>query len=105
MTTIADELREEGFAKGRKSGFSEGRKSGFSEGRKSGFSEGRKSGFSEGRKRGLSEGRKRGLSEGKSLIIMNMHGNGMSISDISRVTNISTRQLKKIVEAESTCGV
>ena len=72
MTTIADELREEVFAKGRKSG--------------------------------LSEGRKRGLSEGKSLIIMNMHGNGMSISEISRVTNISTRQLKKIVEAESTCG-
>ena len=95
MTTIADELREEGFAKGRKSGLSEGRKRG--------LSEGRKRGLSEGRKRGLSEGRKRGLAEGKSLIIMNMHGNGMSISEISHVTNISTRQLRRIVEAESTC--
>ncbi len=81
MTTIADELREEGFTKGRKRG------------------------LSEGRKRGLSEGRKRGLSEGKSeersTIVRNMHSNGMSLKDIAHFTNISTRRLKKIVETES----
>ena len=64
MTTIADELREEGFAKGRKSG--------------------------------LAAGKKHWLAEGKSLIIMNMHGNGMSISEISRVTNISTTLSKAV---------
>ena len=93
MTTIADELREEGFAKGRKSGLTEGRKSG----------------LTEGRRRGLTEGRRRGLTEGRdeerSMIVRNMHRNGMSLSEISRFTNISTRRLKKIVEAESKIGV
>jgi len=65
MTTIADELREEGFAKGRKSGLTEGR------------------------------------DAERSTIVRNMHSNGMSLKDISRFTKISTRRLKRIVEADS----
>ena len=100
MISAADELIEEGFAKGRKLGLSEGRRNGITEGRKRGLSEGRKRGLSEGRKRGITEGR----NEERTLIVMNMHRNGMSMSDISRFTNISTRRLRKIVAAESTTG-
>ena len=92
MISAADELIEEGFAKGRKLGLSEGRRNG--------ITEGRKRGLSEGRKRGITEGR----NEERTLIVMNMHRNGMSMSDISRFTNISTRRLRKIVAAESTTG-
>ncbi len=83
MTTIADELREEGFAKGRRKGISEGRRKGISEGLRKGISEGR--------------------AEGKAEIVRNMHSSGMPISDIAKYTKMSRNTLRRIVSAHEEC--
>jgi predicted transposase/invertase (TIGR01784 family) len=53
----------------------------------------------EGREKGREEGRIEGLAEGQALLIMNMFRNGMSIEQISSVTDMDKSEVKQLVNA------
>ena len=57
----------------------------------------REEGREEGRTEGIAEGRAKGLAEGRALLIMNMFRNGMSIEQISSVTDMDKSEVKQLV--------
>ena len=61
--------------------------------------EGREEGRKEGRTEGMIEGHAKGLAEGQALLIMNMFRNGMSIEQISSVTDMDKSEVKQLVNA------
>ena len=63
-----------------------------------GLNEGRELGISEGRELGISEGRELGISEGQKEIIKNMISNGITISEISKMVNISEEEIRKLID-------
>ena len=56
-------------------------------------------GHEEGRKEGREEGRAEGMAKGQALLIMNMFRNGMSIEQISSVTDMDKSEVKQLVNA------
>ena len=59
----------------------------------------REEGRKEGRTEGMFEGHAKGLAEGQALLIMNMFRNGMSIEQISSVTDMDKSEVKQLVNA------
>ncbi len=64
--------------------------------RAEGFEEGRSEGLSEG----LSEGRKEGNKEGQAAIIHAIYNNGLSLEQISDMTNISLAEVTRIIKSK-----
>ncbi len=89
MWTVAEQLKEMGR--------NEGKAEGIAEGKAEGIAEGKAEGIAEGKAEGIAEGKEMGRNEGKTEIIVKMYCNGMKICEISKFTNISQSQLKKIV--------
>ncbi|MDQ5920795.1 MAG: hypothetical protein QG673_851 [Pseudomonadota bacterium] len=58
--------------------------------------------FAEGKAEGLAEGKAEGLAEGKAntmkKMIKNMLEAGMDIIQITKITNTSEQEIKKIIE-------
>lgn len=63
-----------------------------------GFEDGEESGIQKGLQQGLQEGKQQGIQQGILKVISSMRSNGMSIEEISRVTNISIDEIMEIVK-------
>ena len=61
----------------------------------------REEGRQEGREKGREEGRTEGIAEGQALLIMNMFRNGMSIEQISSVTDMDKSEVKQLVNVKN----
>jgi predicted transposase/invertase (TIGR01784 family) len=72
-------------------------------GRDIGYKEGQEIGLQEGRQKGLQEGRQEGRQEGvevaKTEIILNGFTEGLSVSMLARITNLSEDQVIRIIES------
>ncbi len=55
-------------------------------------------GFEDGEESGIQKGLQQGLQQGILKVISSMRSNGMSIDEISRVTNISINEIMEIVK-------
>ncbi len=74
------------------------KKQALKEGQKKGIQEGKKQGIQEGKKQGIQEGKKQGEIESKIKIAKNMLGLGMDVTIIEKVTNLSKKEIDKIVK-------
>ena len=69
-----------------------GKKEGIEEGLKKGIKEGKK----EGKKEGIKEGKKEGIEEATNIMCKKLIIKGMKISDISEITNLSEKEIRKV---------
>ena len=67
------------------------------------FVEGREEGRVEGRKEGRAEGKAEGLAEGEAkaqaTLICSLRRNGLSISEIAKLTELPEAEISRIVES------
>ena len=73
-----------------------GREEGWEKGVKEGVKKGLEKGVKEGVKKGLEKGIKEGVEKGRHNIVFNMLKENMDISVISKVTNLSEKEIKKL---------
>ncbi len=90
--------RELGFERGLEEGILKGREEGILKGREEGILKGREEGILKGREEGILKGREEGISTGERNIVVKMHGNGMDIEEISKITGISKTTIQEYIK-------
>ena len=69
----------------------------YEDGFEDGFENGEESGIQKGLQQGLQEGRQQGIQQGILKVISSMRNNGLSIAEISNVTNLSIEEVTKVL--------
>lgn len=93
----ADGLRigmEQGLAQGREQGLAQGREQGLVQGREQGLAQGREQGLAQG----LAQGREQGRIEAMASLVRNMLGNGMTVEQVARLTQLTEDEVMQIGE-------
>lgn len=93
----ADGLRigmEQGLAQGREQGLAQGREQGLAQGREQGLAQGREQGLAQG----LAQGREQGRIEAMVSLVRNMLGNGMTVAQVARLTQLTEDEVMQIGE-------
>ena len=80
------------FEEGKKEGIEEGLQKGMQKGRQEGIEEGLQKGIQKGRQEGIEEGMQKGMEE----VVLNMLENGFDLDSISKATNLSREEIKKM---------
>ena len=91
----ADGLRigmEQGLAQGREQGLAQGREQGLAQGREQGLAQGREQGLAQG----LAQGREQGRIEAMASLVRNMLGNGMTVAQVARLTQLTEEEVMQI---------
>ena len=67
------------------------------------WQDGKAEGLAEGKVAGMSEGKALGLLEGelktKTILVLNMHHNGIAISDIAKISGLNIEEIRQILAA------
>ena len=87
-----------GVEEGHKKGVEEGIKQGKEEGIKQGLKQGKEEGIKQGLKQGKEEGIKQGKEEGKRDIVSALYGSGLSIDELAKRLNMSTKQIEGLLK-------
>ena len=87
-----------GVEEGHKKGVEEGIKQGKEEGIKQGLKQGKEEGIKQGLKQGKEEGIKQGKEEGKRDIVSALYESGLSIDELAKRLNMSTKQIEGLLK-------
>ena len=97
-----DTALRDGIEKGRADGLRIGMEQGLAQGREQGLAQGREQGLAQGREQGLAQGlaqgREQGRIEAMASLVRNMLGNGMTVEQVARLTQLTEDEVMQIGE-------
>ena len=93
-----DTALRDGIEKGRADGLRIGMEQGLAQGREQGLAQGRELGLAQGRELGLAQGREQGRIEAMASLVRNMLGNGMTVEQVARLTQLTEDEVMQIGE-------
>ena len=88
--------KEDGFEQGKEEGLKVGKEEGLKVGKEEGLKEGKEEGLKVGKEKGLEEGIKEGIKKGKISIVKKLLKKGMTIEEISEITEIAKEEIEEI---------
>lgn len=94
-----NESIELGMKRGLAEGLEKGLEQGLTQGLEQGLEQGLTQGLEQGLTQGLEQGRSEGRRQGKSLIILEMIKNGLSLDDIARFTSMPKEEIETLLHS------
>ena len=93
---VLESARDEGLAQGMAQGIAQGIEKGMAQGIEKGIAQGIEKGMAQGIEKGIAQGIEQGAQREKIALAKKLIAKGLSIPEISEITNLSTKDLQEL---------
>ena len=93
---VLESARDEGLAQGMAQGMAQGIEKGIAQGIEKGIAQGIEKGMAQGIEKGIAQGIEQGAQREKIALAKKLIAKGLSIPEISEITNLSTKDLQEL---------
>ncbi len=93
---VLESARDEGLAQGMAQGMAQGIEKGMAQGIEKGMAQGIEKGMAQGIEKGIAQGIEQGAQREKIALAKKLIAKGLSIPEISEITNLSTKDLQEL---------
>lgn len=93
---VLESARDEGLAQGMAQGMAQGIEKGMAQGIEKGIAQGIEKGMAQGIEKGIAQGIEQGAQREKIALAKKLIAKGLSIPEISEITNLSTKDLQEL---------
>ena len=93
---VLESARDEGLAQGMAQGMAQGIEKGMAQGIEKGMAQGIEKGIAQGIEKGIAQGIEQGAQREKIALAKKLIAKGLSIPEISEITNLSTKDLQEL---------
>lgn len=93
---VLESARDEGLAQGMAQGMAQGIEKGMAQGIEKGMAQGIEKGMAQGIEKGMAQGIEQGAQREKIALAKKLIAKGLSIPEISEITNLSTKDLQEL---------